>query len=257
MDRATFYSDSDNSCFRDGSPIETNKTGNNRIKKLTIINSNARSLCPKIQSLIDVFDESLASIAIISETWLRDGEDLEDVKDDLREGAGIEMLCRNRGLNHRGQAHGGIAILFRKDAVNLKEIKVGFDENFEVLCAIGNLGGISRKIVVIACYVPPNYSAKRGKDFLDYLTDLVLQIKRKYTDPYIVVSGDFNQWDVEAALADYPDLGETCVGNKRQPSDRSDFLQLRKSGHGSGTPPPARDRGFGQKERPLGHLRPS
>ena len=42
-----------------------------------------------------------------------------------------------------------------------------------------------------------------------------MQIKRKYADPYLLISGDFNQWDLSSALADYHDLQETHVGPTR------------------------------------------
>lgn len=38
----------------------------------TIINTNARSLCPKIHSLTDCMDEMDASLAIVTETWMRE-----------------------------------------------------------------------------------------------------------------------------------------------------------------------------------------
>ena len=64
---------------------------------------------------------------------------LEDDKDDLREGAGLKMLCRNRPPNHRGQLHGRVAILNRKDVMNLKQLTLGLEDEYEVLCTIGNL----------------------------------------------------------------------------------------------------------------------
>ena len=33
-------------------------------------------------------------------------------------------------------------------------------------------------------------------------------MKRKYTDPYIVIARDMNQWDIEEALLDFLDLKE-------------------------------------------------
>ena len=60
-----------------------------------------------------------------------------------------------------------------------------------------------------SCYVPPNYSVARGKECLDYITNAVVEIKRRYTDPYIVVMGDFYQWDLGEAMGDFPELEET------------------------------------------------
>ena len=68
---------------------------------------------------------------------------------------------------------------------------------------------------MVACYIPPNYTAVRGSECLDHITDLVLELKRKYVDPYLVVTGDFNQWNAGAALADYGDVREMDVGPTR------------------------------------------
>lgn len=58
----------------------------------TIINTNSRSLCPKINSFIDTFKEMEACLAICTETWLKDGQELDDDIDDLLHGSGIGMI---------------------------------------------------------------------------------------------------------------------------------------------------------------------
>ena len=68
--------------------------------------------------------------------------------------------------------------------------------------------GHSRKIVVISCYIPPNYLTNRGKTCLEYISNTVIEVKRRYTDPYLVVMGDYNQWDVAEALGDFPEMAE-------------------------------------------------
>ena len=111
--------------------------------------------------------------------------------------------------------------------------------NYEVLPAVGSLRGYSRKLVVIGCYIPPNYNTARAKACLDHITDVVLEARRKYSDPFVVVSGDFNQWDIGCAHQDYADIVKSAVGPTRggRCIDRvftnfSDFVQ------GAGTLPP-------------------
>ena len=70
--------------------------------------------------------------------------------------------------------------------------------------------------MMVGCYLPPNMGKQRGEAALDYLEDSVLELKRRYKDLLIVVAGDFNQRDVAAALADFPDLKETATrGSKK------------------------------------------
>ena len=68
---------------------------------INVINTNVRSLCPKIDSLIDCFDEMDATIGIITETWLADGDTLERDIHDLAKGAVLGMVCLNRRPGNR------------------------------------------------------------------------------------------------------------------------------------------------------------
>ena len=70
---------------------------------------------PKIDSLIDCFSELEADIAVVTETWFRDGNELSQDLADLENGTGIASLTRNRDPNpSTGVAHGGVAILYKK-----------------------------------------------------------------------------------------------------------------------------------------------
>ena len=96
----------------------------NDLERLTLINTNARSLCPKIDSMIDNFNELDCTFAIITESWLSDGEHLENDMKDLQDGAGITMLCRNRPQNHRGVAHGGGSVWARDSRARVVPFKL-------------------------------------------------------------------------------------------------------------------------------------
>ena len=77
---------------------------------------------------------------------------------------------------------------------------------------MGTLRGYARKVVVIGCYIPPNDVTARAKECLDHITDVVIEARRKYSDPFLIIAGDFNQWDVAHALRDYSDVSEVMVG---------------------------------------------
>ena len=94
-------------CDDDG-PVEIRKDGLN----LTIINTNVRSICPEINSVVECFEELNASFGIFIETWLTDGDALEKDLDDLSLGSGLGAITLNRPANHMGFSHGGVAILF-------------------------------------------------------------------------------------------------------------------------------------------------
>ena len=43
---------------------------------------------------------------------------------------------------------------------------------------------------------------------MDYISGCIVQAKGKYNDPMIVVSGDFNQWQVGETMSEFVDLSE-------------------------------------------------
>ena len=160
---------------------------NNSLERLTILNTNARSLCPKINSMIDYFHELECTFAIITETWLSDGEHLQNDIDDLQDGAGVTMLCKNRKKNHRGVAHGGVSIWSRDSRARIAPVKLHNPGNFEVLAAVATLKGHSRKMVVMACYLPPSMDAVSSAECLNFIVDSIHVVKRRYENPHIVV----------------------------------------------------------------------
>ena len=64
-------------------------TRNKLLDHFTVINTNARSLKPKMNSFVECFKEMEAHVAIVTETWLQDGLELEDLKDDLLHERGL------------------------------------------------------------------------------------------------------------------------------------------------------------------------
>ena len=55
----------------------------------------------------------------------------------------------------------------------------------------------------------------QAKACLDHITDAVLEMRQRYVNPYVVVTGDFNQWRIDQALEDYIDIVESDVGPTR------------------------------------------
>ena len=114
-----------------------------------------------------------------------------------------------------GFSHGGVAIIYRESLCTMKEIVLPNPGDFEVLLSSTRFPGHSRQLVIVACYIPPTYTAVRAGACLEYIKDAVIHVKRTYRSPFIVVSGDFNQWPLEKALEDFIDLREEDVGCTR------------------------------------------
>ena len=122
----------------------------------------------------------------------------------------------NRPPNQNtGVSHGGVGIFYKNRIGNFKPISIPNPDNFEILPAIGSIRGSSRKLAIIAAYIPPNYTVPRGKKCLEHIESCILDIKRRFTDPFIIVAGDYNQWDALEALVEYRDMKEVPVGPTR------------------------------------------
>ena len=99
--------------------------------------------------------------------------------------------------------------------------------------------GTTRKMVVLAAYLPPNYTVPRGTACIEYIENLIEHVKLTYRDPYIVLGADFNQWAAQEAVEEYPDMTEIRVGPTRgdREIDRL-FCNMSRSVFESGTVPP-------------------
>ena len=179
--------------------------------QFNIINTNARSLRPKIASFIRCFANLTLTLAIISETWLAGGSRLEREAEDLLLGHGLAVNYLNRPPSVNCVAHGGVAVISKSSCTSTKALSFPNPELFEVLPLCLTEFSIARKFFVVAAYIPPGYTVPRGKACLEHIRNIVLHVKNTYQDPYIMVAGDFNQWGVGEALADYPDMLEVLT----------------------------------------------
>ena len=164
---------------------------------MNILLINARSLGPKMYSLIDTMHEMDTSISLITETWLttQSNQQLTDMRDAL----GYECIRQDRGS--RG---GGVAIIYKTGDLHMQQIKTGTKN--EIVAALGRRTGQRRKTVAIAAYLPPNLDAEKSDEVLQEIVNLIGTFKRRYNAPYFIIGGDFNKRNIKKELKVYPDL---------------------------------------------------
>ena len=138
-----------------------------------------------MSSLIDCYSDLAASLGVVTETWLTDGSSLDEDIEDLALGAGLKMICKNREVNERGFLHGGISIIYKEEAMVLKEVALHNPRKFEVLLATGSVCACPRRVAVVACYLPPNYTVPRAREFMQMAAGAVTEAKRRFDDPLI------------------------------------------------------------------------
>ena len=184
--------------------------------EVNIINTNARSLRPKLPSFITCFMNMALCLAVVTETWFATGSRLEIETENLLLGHGLNMKCLNRQPNASGLSHGGVAIIYRDSWARGKDYSFANPDSFEVLPLRLDFADLNRPLLVVAAYIPPGYTVMRGRACLQHINDLVLDIKNNIRDPYILITGDFNQWEIDQALVDYQDLVEVDTPPTRE-----------------------------------------
>ena len=177
-------------------------------KKFTeapISTANARSLDRKLKSLIDLFDNANLTVTIITETWLKENDNYNRIKEELLLGNDIDLISCNRTGNKRG---GGVSIAFKRGLIKLEENKFGKD-GFELVSAFGRFYKEKRIVVFYGVYLPPSLSKGKADRALEIINDNISLIKAKYESPVIYIAGDFNQFDINKSFDDHPDI-EIC-----------------------------------------------
>ena len=160
------------------------------VNKFTFLLTNARSLAPKIDSLIENFSERDVDLCVVTETWLNDESGLlEDEGVDLSLGEGISTFHCGRPVGRRG---GGVGIYTRNSRI--KAVDITPKDNVHELCAVlCSLRGTSRKIICIGAYLTTALDVAQAEVFLECVNDMVHAFKGRYSDPYIIVAGDLEQ----------------------------------------------------------------
>ena len=82
---------------------------------------------------------------------------------------------------------------------------------------------------------------------MEFIAGAVTEAKIKYDDPSILVMGDYNQWNVQDYLQDFPDLSEVNVGPTREDRQIDRVFCNLVGVEEAGTVPPLRQTGMKQK----------
>ena len=180
--------------------------GINPVHKFNVLLTNARSLSPKISSLHTCFAEHKIDVAMITESWLRDGTVLDRDIIDLEWGTNLKIIYKNRPRTPAGRRKvgGGVSIIFNKASCNLRERKIK-GNNFELVLAIGRVGKLSRQSAFFCVYIEPRMKVGEVEQLCDLIAGEILQLKAK-GNPYIFVGGDLNRKDLTAAFQDFDDM---------------------------------------------------
>ena len=197
--------------------------------ELRILLANARSLSPKIKSLVENFELLNLNAALITESWLSNGKTLQNDLFDLEHGTGLAMICKNRNNRTRVVSRtgggpkrgGGVAIVFHKHRMNLREQKIPANK-YEMVCGSGTVAGNKRRVFLIAVYVPPKTKSSTFSELCECIINFINKMKSENSDPLFMIGGDFNKRDLAPVTDCFPDLNT----HDTPPSRGDNFLDL-------------------------------
>lgn len=194
---------------------------NRKYEYMKFLLTNARSLSPKIISLQTAFEEHELDFALITESWLRDGQLLDRDVIDLEHGSNLRIIYKNRptrGANAR-RVGGGVSIVYNKASCNFRERRVAGNK-FEMVVASGKINKSNKMVFVYCVYIQPRMLAAELGKLKEVLADDVTKIKTKHPDPVIYIGGDMNKRDLLDAVDCFRDMerknfdatrGEACL----------------------------------------------
>ena len=155
--------------------------------KYNFLLTNARSLSPKILSLQAYFQEYALDFAMITESWLKDGQTLDRDVIDLEWGTNLKIIYKNRPKNssRRRAVGGGVSIIFNKSTCNLRERKI-LGNKFELVLAVGRVGKVQRKVAIFCLYIEPRMKAAELSELCEIISREILRLKAE-GDPLIYI----------------------------------------------------------------------
>ena len=180
---------------------------------LNFVLANARSLRPKLYSLVDTLEEMEGHLAVITETWFRSSPQLEELLRDAEDTTGYGFIRKDRQETGQESRGGGVAIVYKKSNIEMTQLKV--QGKFEIVASLGRRTGQKRKIVTIGAYIPPAADAETSKEFLNEIANAVRRFKTKYCSPYFIIAGDFNKRKIAKELKEFCDIKLVKTGPTR------------------------------------------
>lgn len=169
-------------------------------KKLNFASTNARSIAPKIVSMIECFRELDLTFFSVTETWLKGDPQTRKEIEDLKNAERISILTKNR--QRRG---GGVMLAFDQNKADFKLVKLN-NNKYELICCEGNIDGISQDVIVLTAYLPPKMTTSTLEDFCTCVSENLDEILVRLPNPLVILTGDFNKKDVSSAINDFPEI---------------------------------------------------
>ena len=161
---------------------------------------NARSLFPKIGSLVTDMNDRDVDVSFISEIWEQENKKKHQQKiEELIELNGLEYISTPRKKGKRG---GVTAIIANLHKFNLSKLNVKVPRKVEAVWGLLKAKvseGKSLPIIVCAIYSPPD--CKRNAPLINHLTLTLQSLLKIHKNPGIILCGDRNHIEIPSLLS--------------------------------------------------------
>ena len=155
-----------------------------KMRRSTLFNlavTNARSIIPKINSLVNAFSNLDLSCIAVTETWMNKGVNKEAAIDELKGRHDISSLTKDR----RGRG-GGVALFYRDSKVRMTEHKFK-RKRHEMIAGKVTITESGHSVYNFVIYVKPSMSAVRKEEIKMLLMDAITDILTKERGAYITI----------------------------------------------------------------------
>ena len=149
----------------------------------TILNSNVRSVCNKVNEIEVLLKQNHVDVACLSETWLSN-----DIPDEAVALQGFQL-----GRNDRAAKRGGGVMCYIRDSIPYKHWSEIECDNFETLWITVRPCRMPREIshiILGVIYHPPGAN---NYEMSNHIINSLDTITRKHPHAGIMLLGDFNQ----------------------------------------------------------------
>lgn len=103
---------------------------------------------------------------------------LQYVVDDFVDQHDLVLIPRNRErAASNGRIYGGVAFCYRPKDSSFKNFPLSNPAGHEVMAFIGRVYGNKGRIAVVTCYAPPNLLSPQAQSLVDYVSDVVGDLK--------------------------------------------------------------------------------
>ena len=177
---------------------------------------NARSLFPKISSLVTDIEERTTDVCCVTEVWEQISSKKHQRKiEELLEMKGIQYVSTPRRTGKRG---GGAAIAVNLEHYTLSKLNVKIPRAVETVWGLVKSKKVSSSPPIIVCcfYSPPN--RQTNPELIDHLTVTLQKLLNIHKNAGLIICGDRNKIDISTISALDPSLQQVVKrpthGNK-------------------------------------------